>query len=115
MLKQYQVNLDPEAVIEIQEGIEFYDEQMPGLGRKFENTVNKHVVAISKNPFYQIRFKNIRCLPIKKYPYIILFKINESEQSVRVISRSRIIEKNEMKEIISVDADGLILFYVWVY
>jgi hypothetical protein len=86
MLKHYQVKIDPEAFIDIQEGIEYYDEQLSGLGEKFENSVDKHIIALGKNPFYQIRFSDVRCFPIKKYPYIILFKVYEAEHLVRVIS-----------------------------
>lgn len=36
------------------------------------------------NPFYEIRYDNIRCLPLKTFPYTIHFSINEADRVVIV-------------------------------
>lgn len=80
----YSVVLDPIALKDIQKGVDYYDDQQIGLGEKFEATVNKHMLSISKNPFFQSRYDNVHCLPLKKYPYMIHYTINETDKIVTV-------------------------------
>ena len=40
---------------------------------------------LEQNPFFSVRYKNIRCLPLgKKLPYMIHFTINEHTQTVHI-------------------------------
>jgi toxin ParE1/3/4 len=54
------------------------------LGEKSNNALNEHIASIAKNPFYQIRFKDYRALPIRKFPYVIIFYINENTDTVYI-------------------------------
>ncbi len=65
-----------------QKAINYYDEQLTGLGEKFNTALDKHITIIAKNPFYQIRYKDYRALPIKKFPYTIVFYVNENTKTV---------------------------------
>lgn len=80
----YNVVIEPVALQDIQQGIDYYDDQQIGLGEKFEVAVNKHLVSIEKNPFFQVRYDDVHCLPVKKYPYMIHFTINEADKTVTV-------------------------------
>lgn len=80
----YNIALDPAAILDLQKAIDYYDEQQPGLGKKFENVVAKHFAALTKNPFYQMRYNSVHCLPIKKYPFMIHFAIDEVNMVVRI-------------------------------
>jgi hypothetical protein len=48
------------------------------LGEKFNYALDEHIASIAKNPFYQIRYKDYRAFPIIKFPYVIIFYINEN-------------------------------------
>ena len=74
--------IDPRAFIDIQEQIDFYNLQQKGLGKKFHSEIKVYFKAIQKNPFYQIRYDNFRCLPLKIFPAMIHFSINEEEQLI---------------------------------
>jgi toxin ParE1/3/4 len=80
----YNIIIEPVALQDIQQAIDYYDEQQIGLGEKFEAALNKHLTALEKNPFFQIRYDYIHCLPVKKYPYMIHFTIDETYKSVTV-------------------------------
>jgi toxin ParE1/3/4 len=80
----YSIVLEPLSLQDIQQGIDYYDDQQIGLGEKFEAAVNKHLISLGKNPFFQVRYDNVHCLPVKKYPYMIHFTINESDKTVTV-------------------------------
>jgi toxin ParE1/3/4 len=78
----FTVVIEKRALKDAQKAINYYDEQLIGLGEKFNNALDKHIATIAKNPFYQIRYKDYRALPIKKFPYIIVFYVNENTNTV---------------------------------
>ena len=47
--------IDPRAIRDVQEAIDYYDEQQAGLGEKFEIALNKNLLILEKNPFFRIR------------------------------------------------------------
>lgn len=82
----YTVLVEDRAANDIQDGIDYYDEQLIDLGDKFKNAVDKEFSALAKNPFYQVRYNNIRCKPVKKFPYLIHFQVDERDKNVKVFS-----------------------------
>ncbi len=54
------------------------------LVKKFEAALNLHLVSLEKYPFFQVRYDQVHCLPIKKYPYMIHYTISEKEKTVMV-------------------------------
>ena len=74
------------AAKDIQNTIDYYNNKIKGLGPKFENAVDKEFTTLSKNPFYQIRYKDIRCKPVKKFPCLIHFHVDEHEKIVRIFA-----------------------------
>jgi toxin ParE1/3/4 len=68
----FTVVIEKRALKDVQKVINYYDEQQPiGLAEKFNAALNKHIATIATNPFYQLRYKDYRVLPIKKFPYLI--------------------------------------------
>lgn len=82
----YTVLIEDRAAEDIQDGMDFYDEQVQGLGDKFKEAVDKEFTALEKNPFYQIRYSSIRCKPVRKFPFLIHFQIDEDEKLVLVFA-----------------------------
>ncbi len=82
----YDILIEDRAGIDIQDGIDYYNTESAGLGLKFETAVDKEFLAISKNPFYQIRYKNIRCKLVKKFPYLIHFYVDEAIKTAYVLA-----------------------------
>jgi len=50
--------------------------------------VNKYLTAINKNPkLFQVRFPDeIRAVPLKVFPYLILYWIDEANAKIIVLS-----------------------------
>ncbi len=76
------VFIDNRAILDIQEAINFYDNQQPGLGKRFESVLNEHIIILMKTPLFRKRYDNVRCFPLKKFPYMIHFTVNEKEKIV---------------------------------
>lgn len=82
----YKVVIEPRALLDIRQAIDYYDKQLIGLGDTFYEALDKHISAVQKNPFYQIHYKDYRVLPIKKYPYSIIFYLEEQIKTAYVIA-----------------------------
>jgi plasmid stabilization system protein ParE len=80
----FKILIEPRALADVQDAITYYDGKQTGLGEKFYNAFNNHLDAIAKNPFYQLRYKDYRTVPINKFPYIIFFYIDEEIQTAYV-------------------------------
>lgn len=80
----FTIVLDPRAVRDIQESIDYYEEQKLGLGKRFEKHVDHSLSILIKNPFFQVRYDEVRCLPLIKFPHMIHYTINEEKKVVIV-------------------------------
>lgn len=82
----FQILFEPDAVRDIEGKIDYYDNELVGLGKKFEKALNKLFTSLGKSPFYSLRYDRVHCLPMKKYPFMIHFTIDEIHQKVIVIA-----------------------------
>lgn len=80
----FRVAVGPQALADIQQAIDYYEEQQTGLGIDFENVLNDHLNRLEKHPFHSIRYTNIRCLPVQRFPYMVHYSVDEIEQVVRI-------------------------------
>ena len=84
-MKKYKLKIESEALSDIQEITDWYNKQQEGTGKKFQETVVNQLDSLSKDPrIYAIRYKEIRCMPIKKFPYHAHFFINDENYTVEV-------------------------------
>jgi plasmid stabilization system protein ParE len=83
----YKLKIEPGALSDIQEIINWYNGQKDGLGERFHQTIIIQINSLHKTPhIYSIRYKQIRCMLVSKFPYMIHFYINEETMSVEVLA-----------------------------
>lgn len=80
----FEIKIEPEAHIDIQEAIDWYNHQQQGLGRKFYFAVLNRIDSLAKNPYFEIRYGQVRCLPVEKFPYTVHFTVNDIDMLVVV-------------------------------
>jgi toxin ParE1/3/4 len=81
----FYINIEPEALEDIQEAVDFYNSRKPGLGKRFYNTLEKHLQLLKKNhSSFALRYDDVRCMPIKNFPYMIHFRILGKDQTVSI-------------------------------
>jgi toxin ParE1/3/4 len=42
--------------------------------------------TLETNPFFRVRYKNVRALKIKRFPYSLYFIVNKDKTTVRVLA-----------------------------
>lgn len=83
----YKVVLYLKAQKELNESYKWYEKQKEGLGLKFLNQVQEALKLIAINPkFYPLKKRKYREFVMKVYPYLIVYKINETTNEVIVSS-----------------------------
>ncbi|WPO77317.1 type II toxin-antitoxin system RelE/ParE family toxin [Flavobacterium sp. KACC 22761] len=82
----FEVVIEPRALADIQDAIDYYESKQVGLGDCFYQVVDDHLNTLSINPFFEIKYKDYRGLPTKNFPFIIFFFIEEKLKTVYVLS-----------------------------
>jgi toxin ParE1/3/4 len=82
----YSIFITPTATDDIAVAIEYYNALSPDLGYRFADQVANYFDRIAALPTASaIRYKNVRCKPIKRFPYLITYTIDEATQSINIL------------------------------
>jgi toxin ParE1/3/4 len=82
----FRVILENRAAKELQDAIYYYDNQQVDLEKKFANDIDIAISHFARNPFYQIRYSSIRCLPLKKFPFMLHFYVDEQSKTIKIFA-----------------------------
>ena len=73
---KYFLSVKQEADKEAVESFVWYEKQREGLGKEFLVQVEKCLNAISSSPLhYQKIYKQYRHIPVRRFPFVIIFEI----------------------------------------
>ncbi|HXB40912.1 MAG TPA: type II toxin-antitoxin system RelE/ParE family toxin [Bacteroidia bacterium] len=87
MKRFYKVLLHPEAETEYLKSIEWYEDALPGLGNDFIHEVKVILEYIASKPYsFQIKKWNLREASLKKFPYVIVYKLDVLNNYILVLS-----------------------------
>lgn len=62
---------------DIQEAAQYYESRGAGLGSRFIEQLRKASAQLIANPFYEIKYKNVRTLLMPTFPYLLHYIVNE--------------------------------------
>lgn len=72
---KFAVEIKEEALSEMQDAYDYYEEQKAGLGERFLDNLDDYLERIRKNPLhFQARRKPYREAFIKTFPFLIYMK-----------------------------------------
>ncbi len=83
----YKSILLPIAKQDIKEAAIWYNEQQPGLGKRFTAHLRKKVHYVRQNPnTIAIRYDNVRTVLLDIFPYMIHFIVDDDEKVITVLA-----------------------------
>ncbi len=83
---QYTILVTPTATEDIAAGVEHYNAIATDLGYRFADLVAEYFSLIAKLPTASaVRYKNVRCKPMKRFPFLIMFTIDEVAHAVNIL------------------------------
>ena len=84
-MKRYKLRITPEALLEIQKAIDYYNDCAKGLGKRFYLDLEEQFTLIKKNPFARaIRYDDVRFALLDRFPYGAHFTIDEPSKTVEI-------------------------------
>jgi toxin ParE1/3/4 len=82
----YTIYISPTAIDDITVAIEYYNSLATDLGYRFADVINGYFERIALTPTSSAtRYKNIRCKPVKRFPFLIAYTIDEINQSINIL------------------------------
>jgi mRNA-degrading endonuclease RelE of RelBE toxin-antitoxin system len=82
----YNLTILPQAAFEIQKAFEYYELISDNTFSKFNNQLEEVYQNLEKNPFYQVRYKHLRAIPFKSFPYLVFFDVDQENKIVYIYS-----------------------------
>jgi mRNA-degrading endonuclease RelE of RelBE toxin-antitoxin system len=82
----YSLTILPQAAFEIQKAFEYYELISDNTLSKFNNQLEEVYQNLEKNPFYQVRYKHLRAIPFKLFPYLLFFDVDQENKIVYIYS-----------------------------
>lgn len=82
----YNLRFSDIADQEIEQAIEYHSRKSENGEYDFKSQLNEALDTLEINPFFQIKYKNIRALPFKSLPYLVFFEVYEDEKIVYIYS-----------------------------
>ncbi len=84
-MRNFAVTFSPLAFEDIEQAFDYYEKQRKGLGDRFTAQLQLTLNSIKNNPFFaSVRYDDIRCAQVKKFPYLIHYHIHEKELLVTI-------------------------------
>ena len=81
----YKIEVSPIASQNIEEAISYYlNHVSKKVAADFLKDYKNTYKSLQKNPFYQYHDNNYRFLPFKKFPFIVFFMVDETNQIVYI-------------------------------
>ncbi len=88
MLK-FKVQIDSDALHDIQEVTDWYNMQSAGLGSRFQKQVKQQINSLKlKAGYYSVRYSDVRCMTIKKFPFLVHYIIEDSTVKIFAVSHT---------------------------
>ena len=76
----YSLRIKEEALEDLQQAYSYYEENRTGLGEDFLLSVEASFNRISRYPkSFRVRYKKFRADWLNRFPYLIIFRIEEYE------------------------------------
>jgi len=86
-MNKFKITIAPEAIEDIHQAVLWYNEQLEGLGQRFSTQVKTSINSLKTNPQrHSIRYNEVRCLLIKKFPFLVHYTIHESQNIVEIFA-----------------------------
>ncbi len=82
----YRILISPRTQKEIENAVDYYALYSIDAPANFIVALKEAYTTLEISPFFSVRYKNIRALKLKRFPFTLYFVINEDQNTIRVLS-----------------------------
>lgn len=81
--------ITPAAKADLDEAFDWYEEQQPGLGKRFLDSFEECAGRLSKNPeAYAVVFRSYRSALLRRFPYAVYYEHVNDRVTVQAVFHS---------------------------
>jgi len=80
----FKINVDYRAYNDIENALDYYFEKSPKAAQDFYKEIQFAYEILDVNPFFQMRYSDSRCLPLRIFPFIFHFTIMDKDKTVNI-------------------------------
>jgi len=82
---KFSIEYNPDFFNDIVEAVDWYNEKQAGLGDRLFKIIKQQTAKLSTSALHRaIKYDDIRCLAVGKFPYLIHYRVDEQTQTVKV-------------------------------
>ena len=85
-MKNYKVIADPRVKLDLKEAKDFLESKEKNLSVKFLKDYRKALKKLQNNSFFEVRYKDIHCLSLEVFKYMLHFNIDEQNRIITVFA-----------------------------
>lgn len=82
----YKVVINKKAQNQIENAAIWYSLKQKGLESRFLDEIDNAVAILRLNPFFAVRYANIRSILLKNFPFLLFFTIKDNQKTVKIIA-----------------------------
>jgi plasmid stabilization system protein ParE len=87
MNSAYKIKFIPAANEDLRNAVLFYHDISPILSKRFIKEIDLNINLIKSKPLlFPIKIQNFRIAPLKKFPFIIGYYIDNTNKSIQILS-----------------------------
>lgn len=80
----FKVTISPRAQVEIEGAITFYAERSTEAPTAFILALEQAFQSLAISPYFAIKYKQIRSIPLQNFPFALFFTINQISNTVEI-------------------------------
>jgi hypothetical protein len=82
---KFRVKYNPDFFNDTAQAVDCYNEKQACLGDRLFNKIKKQTAKLSTTAMlYAVKYDDIRCMSIEKFPYLVHYRVNEQTKTVKV-------------------------------
>lgn len=82
----YKVIVSPRAQHEIDNAIGYYALYSQNAAKNFLIEVDNAYKLLAHSPYFAVCYKNVRAFTLKRYPYSLLYVIDENNKTIQILA-----------------------------
>ena len=77
-MRKFNIEINPRVEKDLLNSIDYYKKINKKIATNFLKDFKNTIALLKQNPNYQVRYKEVRCIPLKNYPFMLHFKTYEN-------------------------------------
>ena len=82
----FEIKLSAVAQKELEESVDWYNERVDGLGKRFIEAIDKRLALLADTPdMFPVKLSGYNEVSVEDFPYLIVYKIIKKGNKVRIL------------------------------